>query len=463
MSELAGYQYVRTPLWKFQWEDVTRLEDEPRVLIGNEMGTGKTLMAVERDLRLRQADPYAKTLVVAPLNTHGSWAETFRRETSLAVKIINRKKREWFVGPKGTDVQVYICHYEVLRLMPELRDVDFGHVIFDECQKLQNRKAKMTRAAKILRIPFITAMSGSPVTTNPQNIWSVLNLLKPRTYTSYWRFFEDYVDYQVARQGYKIPLGPSQKWYDEGLPAMREFFTRRLKEEVMADLPPKLYGKIYVDLLPDQRKQYDDMKNHMVAWLESYDGDDEVPLPAPAVIAQLQRLQMFALGTAHMDDRGKVALHDPSSKVDAVMELLQDNEEEQFVIFTQFKGPLRILKSRLTREDISFGSFTGDDHPKLRNLYKREFIDGKRRVLLGTIASGGVGVDGLQHACCNVIFLDRTWSPATNAQAEDRLHRGGQTRVVNIIDVVARNTVDIQRFQKIEMKKGWLKKMLGDA
>lgn len=465
-------QLVRTPLWDFQREDVERLADEPRVLIGNEMGTGKTLTAVERDLRLREVDfSHQLTLVVAPLNTHGSWAETFRRETGLKVKIINRKKREWFIGPKGEAADVYICHYEVLRLMPELRDFGWGHVIFDECHRLQNRKAKMTKSAKLIRTPYITAMSGSPVTTNPENIWSILNLLKPRTYTSYWAFYKRYVNYvTVPPQGYFKSIGPAQIWYDEGLPNLKKFFVRRLKKDVLKDLPPKVYGRIYVDLSPEQRKQYDDMKNKMIAWLETQD-DTERPLPAPAVIAQLQRLQMFALGTAHIDEKNKVALRDPSTKVDAVIELLEDNPDEQFVIFTQFKGPLRILKRRFethkkpdgrTPDPITYGSFTGDDHPRMRALHKREFIDGTRRVLLGTIASGGVGVDGLQHASSNVIFLDRAWSPAINEQAEDRLHRGGQRSVVNVIDVLARHTVDFQRLDRIEMKKAWIKKMLGD-
>jgi SNF2 family DNA or RNA helicase len=351
--------------------------------------------------------------------------------------------------------------------MPELRGF-FTHGIFDECHRLGNRKTKQTRFAKLLQIPFLTDMSGSPATTNPENLWSILNHLKPRTYSSYWKFYERYINYiQIPPANYRKSLGPAQAWFDEGLPDIQDFYVRRLKSEVMAYLPPKLYGRIYVDLSDAQRRQYDDMKHKMIAWLDTQDG--EKPLPAPAVIAQLQRLQMFALGTATLNDAGKVILTDPSTKVDAVMELLEDNPDEQFVIFTQFKGPLRLLRRRLSEHKtggkstpIPWGSFTGDDHPRMRALHKREFIDGTRRVLLGTIASGGVGVDGLQHASCNVIFLDRAWSPAINSQAEDRLHRGGQTRSVNIVDVLARDTVDFQRLDKIELKRKWLKEMLGD-
>jgi len=460
-------QLVSTPLWPHQAEQVARLEEEPRILNGWQMGTGKTLFAVERDLRLRLAEYHGPTLVVAPMNTHESWATTFKNNTDLRVRVVDRKARERLVrnNHKYGDADVYIVHYDVLRLMPELINF-FGHGIFDECHKLKSRGTKQTKAAKKLGIPFLTDMSGSPVTDRPQDIWSVLNHLKPKTYSSYWKFYHRYVDYEILYpQSYHKVLGPSDAWLREGLPNLKEFFTRVLKEDVLPDLPPKTYTQVHVDLTPQQRKQYEEMKRDMLTWLENnwYTDDEPEPLAARAVIAQLQRLQMFALGTAYFNSVGKLVLQDPSSKVDAVMEILEDNPDEQFVIFTNFKGPLRILRERFDKIGITYGSFTGDDSQPRREAAKRAFIEGRKRCLLGTISSGGVGVDGLQHASCNVIFLDRNWSPAVNEQAEDRLHRGGQTRTVQVIDVIARDTVDGGRLQRLELKKSWIKKMLGDG
>jgi SWI/SNF-related matrix-associated actin-dependent regulator 1 of chromatin subfamily A len=88
--------------------------------------------------------------------------------------------------------------------------------------------------------------------------------------------------------------------------------------------------------------------------------------------------------------------------------------------------------------------------------------DPATRVMVSTIKAGGVGVDGLQKVCNNAIFLDRDWSPSINFQAEDRLHRGGQVKHPLIIDIMARNTVDAGRKQKIELKWSWIRAMLGD-
>lgn len=468
-------QLVQTPLWEHQQEEITRLGNQARALIGWEMGTGKTLAAVERDLRFRKnasdyVGPNSKpTLVVAPLNTHDSWKETFENNSDLRVRQIDRKARHLFTKGSG---DVYIVHYEVLRLMPELAGM-FGHGIFDECQRIKGRGTKMTKAAKKLGIPLLTDMSGTPA-DKPQDIWSILNHLKPQTFSSYWRFFHRYVDYEIIPpQGYYKIVGPydedgelmpgARAWQEEGLPGIRKFYSRKLKEDVL-DLPPKTYTKIYVDLTPSQRRQYNEMKRDMLTWLENVHKKDgiEMPLPARATIAQLQRLQMFALGTAYLNDVNKVVLEDPSSKADAVMELLEDNPNEQLVIFSQFKGSLRILKERFRQSGITYGSFTGDDAPKVRAVHKARFIRGDNRVLLGTIGSGGVGVDGLQHACCTVVFLDRDWQPGINSQAEDRLHRGGQTRTVQVIDIMARDTVDMGRAQQLILKKEWIKTLLGD-
>jgi SNF2 family DNA or RNA helicase len=474
-------QLARTPLWKHQIEDVAHLREQDKVLIANEMGTGKTLTAVERDLQLRDLEYRGPTLVVAPLSTHTTWLETFERESDLKVTTINRNDREGFLEVYA---EVYIMHYEALRLMPWLRQFKFGHVIFDECHRLKTRTTKQTKAAKKLKPPYITMMSGSPVTDRPQDIWQILAILKPREYTSFWRFFEDYIDYKVKTIkktdpltgktkiiNYKEAVGPAEAWTTTGLPAIRHFFTRRLKVDVMPNLPPKMYSKVYVDLSAEQRRIYNEMRDDMLTWIMNSFGEEEA-LPAPAVIAMLQRLQMIALGTPEFgipvtkkngDVVTPIKLVEPSTKCDAVMEILEDNESEQFVIFSQFKGPLRILRGRFGDKGITYGSYTGDDNERFRERDKRLFISGDNRVLLGTISAGGVGVDGLQHASCNVIFMDRNWSPAINEQAEDRLHRGGQTRNVNITDIMARNTIDFDRMKQIDMKAGWVKKMLGDT
>lgn len=452
-------QLVRTPLWDHQKEDLEYLKEQPAVLIGHDMGSGKTLMAVERDLRLRAIDPdHKKTLVVSPLNTHDGWLSTYVRETDLKVKVIDPKKRHLFLDK---DYDVFIMHPEALRLMlVELPKFGFTHVIADECHKFKNRKAAQTKALKKIKVPYKTAMSGSPATDHPHDVWSILNWLRPDMYSSYWSFYRKAVEFEIVYPGgfHKV-TGPSRWWEEVGLDQIRPFYVRRLKEEMM-DLPPKTYREVYVDLTGAHRRAYDQMDAEMIAWIGQHENE---PLVAPAVISRLQRLQQLALAYLEYDEEaGKVRMTDPSPKIDMAVSIIEDNPDEAFVVFSQFKAPLKMLQRRLEAKGIGCASFTGDDTQQERADGKARFTGGSARVFLSTIRAGGVGVDGLQHVCSTAIFLDRDWSPMINKQAEDRLHRGGQVKNVHIIDIMARNTVDWGRKQRVELKWDWVRRMLGD-
>jgi SNF2 family DNA or RNA helicase len=454
-------QHVKTPLWQHQIEDLEHLKDEDCVLVGNEMGTGKTLLAVERDMRIREADPsHRKTLVVAPLNTHDGWERTYNEETHLQTAVIDAKNRSTFLR---TEADVWIMHPEALRLMPELRDFGFTHVIPDECHRFKGRNTKQTKALKQIKVPYKTAMSGSPATDRPHDLWSILNYLHPTQFSGFWKFYNKAVEFEIIYPaGYHKILGPSKWWIEYGLPSIRPYYVRRLKEDIMSYLPPKVPSKVYVELEAKQRRAYDEMAADMLAWVGEHENQ---PLSAAAVISRLQRLQMLALGyMEYHEELDKFVLTDPSPKCDAALELIEDNEETSFVVFSQFKGPLQLLARRLDKAKIPYGSFTGDDTESQKKEAKASFIRGDARVFLSTIRSGGVGVDGLQHICRTAIFLDRDWSPMINFQAEDRLHRGGSEvhDSIHIIDIMARNTVDAGRHQRIEQKWDWVRRTLGD-
>ncbi|TXH55540.1 MAG: DEAD/DEAH box helicase [Desulfurellales bacterium] len=458
-------------LWEFQEEDITRFEDEEAILLAWEMGTGKSPAAMERDRRIRMRfDLGGKTLLVAPLGTHDKWAEWFREYTPLTVAVIDPKKRTELLR---TPAHVYIVHWEVLRLLPSLRDIRWQHIIADECHKAKNHKTIQTKSLKKLRSDFRTGLSGTPATSKPQDFWSVLNWVKPKLFASRNRFLDEYVEKteEMVQKGGKLisyPKYGGPKNEEQLLKLIQPFYSRHLKKEqccehhpegVMPWLPDKTYDTIYVDLHPQQRKAYDQMADEMLAWIGAH--EDE-PVAAPVVISQLARLQQFALGYLTYDDNGNLTMAEPSAKLDALMELLDDNPEEQFLVYSQWKAPLFLLGRRLEKAGIPYATYIGNDSKGQRELNKQGFIDGKYRLLLGTIGAGGVGVDGLQTACKTVVFLDRTWSPADNHQAEDRLHRGGQRDVVQVIDIIAKNTVDLGRKQRLEQKWDWIKQLLGD-
>jgi SNF2 family DNA or RNA helicase len=452
-------------LFGFQQEDVDRLAGQRSALISNEMGTGKTYEAIARDQRIRASHPGAAlgpTLVVAPMVTVESvWQSHLRELTDLPVFPVDPKARlvtmRHFTRAAERGGAVLIVHWEALRLMPQLTKVRWLHIIADECHKMKNRRAAMTIALKKIPTVWKTAMSGTPAVNRPDELWSVLNWLHPDVYTSYWRFFQRYVATQEEYAGgrtFRKVIGPRNP---EGLrKEIAPFSVRRLKADVVPDLPEKYRTEIRVTLTPTQRKAYNTMRDEMVAWIGQQEDADA--LPAPVVIAQLTRLQQFACAYAEFDKDGRVKLAEPSSKLDACMEVLDEAGEESVVIFSRFKGLIDLLEVRLREAGITYGAFTGATDNTARMKIVRDFQAGELRVFAGTIGAGGVGLT--LHRASTVVFLDRDWSPAANGQAEDRLHRIGQRNAVQVIDITARNTIEPSKMRTLETKKAWLKAVL---
>lgn len=434
-----------------------------------------------------------KTLIVAPLGTLDAWAaHTKAIFGNLAhVVVVDPKDRPAFIKALSQNYTHYIVHWEGMRIMiKELLKIRWFHIIADEVHRIKNRKAQVTMALKALKADKKTGCSGTPADDKPYDLWSINNWLWPTVYRSYWKFVKHYCVYEEeinwgTGQSYRKFKGVqnAQSLHRE----MEPWFVRNLKEDVELELPPKVYQDIWVELTPKQRKAYEQMKLDQIAWVENQSKIE--PVVAPVVIAQLTRLQQFALGYMEsyteqvkrrtrdksdwvrdketgkpiLFDVEKWKISDPSAKLDAFMQLLDDNPDENFVVYSQFKSVLKLLSMRLTRKKIPHGLYTGDMDKKDRDRNKDLFSRGKLRVFAATFGAGREGLDALQYGARTAVFLDRSWKPTWNRQAEDRLHRIGQTGSVLIIDIMAKDTVDLGRRQHVQQKWEFIREILGDA
>lgn len=455
---MSGFQ-----LYDWQKKDVEKLRNQRGALIANEMGTGKSYEGHELS---REAK---KTLWIAPMQTlESSYLKQEQMGIDRLVVICDPKNRtgSWNLFTRS-QAGLYMVHWEALRLMPELvTEGKWDIIIADEVHRAQNRKAQQTRALKYIKADQKIGMSGTPVTGAPDKYWSVLNWLFPREFSSYWKYYNQYVDFEIVYpQGFHKITGPKNA--DELRTRIDPFYVRHLKSEkcckdhpngAMPWIEKKYYTKEYVDLLPVQRKAYNQMRDDMIAWVGAH---ENTPLVAPVIIAQMIRLQQFAVAYAETSLADThIQLSEPSSKLDRLMQIIEDNPDEPIVVWSQFKQLIYLLEARCKKAGVSIVLYTGDNST-VRDQNVKRFGSGGAQVFAGTISSGGVGVDGLQYASSICVFLDRLWSPALNQQAEDRLHRDGQRGRVQVIDIVARNTVDRGRHQRLELVWSWIKELLG--
>lgn len=452
---------AKLELYEFQQYSVDFLLDKKAVLLADDMGLGKTVQAVALDIRRREKQPNLvknpKTLVVTYLGIFSSWREHFETwAPELKVCVLNNKNRNTFIRDLvSSNADVYVVHWQVLRLIEEiLGTVTWFHIIADECHALQDRKSKQSKALKSLKTWFKTGLSGTPAYDKPDDLWSILNWLYPEHWSSYWRYYNHHIIF-TDFNGYRTIVGVAHA--DELQRQMSGFYIRRRKEEVLLDLPDKYNTRVEVDLTPVQARAYEAMRKDMLAWVGEH--EDE-PVAAPVVIAQLTRLQQFSDAFGTIDpETGKMMLAEPSNKLDALMQII-NSTTEQVVVFSQFSQVIKLLQARLEKASISSGIFIGETSADDRARIIDEFQAGKIKVFAGTIAAGGIGIT--LTAASTVIFVDRSWSPSLNRQAEDRLHRIGQKNAVQVIDIVSSGTIDTKRQEEIDLKWSWIKKLLGE-
>jgi SNF2 family DNA or RNA helicase len=463
----------------------------------------------------------------AMLYTWGGWYAQYRPDERLAVldprTADTRKPFKKAVLEQTADI--YVVHYEGLKiLLEQLHQVKWFHIIADEAHKISNYQSQNSKAVRSLKAEWRTALTGTPADRAPDQIWAVLNFLDKRTWSSYWTFRQRYVTEYVDRDN-KPVTGANPHTMPELQERLKPIMVRRRKQEVLPQLPQKQYQNVWVDLSPTQRRVYNEMRDNMLAWVGEH--EDE-PLQAAVIIAQLIRLQQIALaaprfetkmvrkklkcwlpeghegdcapdptsfdqyvdgiedeyqelidpaewdeltpdnsswhGKYHMVEQVDIILEDPSSKLDAAMDLIQGRVDagEQVVVFSQFSRAVDLLCARLDKAGVTNGKYTGGTRNTTRNNIVAGFADGKIDVFAGTIGAGGTGLN-LQTAN-TVIFLDRAWKPGDNLQAEDRVHRmGQQAGSVTIIDIIARSTVDRGRLQHIRRNWHEVQKLLGDT
>lgn len=458
-------------MYEFQVEDVAKLESQVSAAIASEMGTGKTYEGIMLD-EIWNAKGKLPTLIIAPLNTFDGWQEKYsERAPSTDVVTIDRKNRGAFTEAiRRRHGDVFLTHWEALRLMPELRAYEFGLITADEAHRASNKKNQQTLALKKLKTQHKLALSGTLSGNRPDNLWSPLNWLYPKQFSSYWKFRRRYcveeADYSTDGHGYTKISGVQN--VSELHDILAPFWVRHLKREaccehhpegVMSWLPDKMYDRVWVDLSPTQKKIYEQMRKEMVAWVGEH---EDTPLVASVVVAQMVRLSQIALATPTVTDEGRVLLSSPSSKIDAAKEIIRDQGNKQFVVFSASKQACYLAQKEFARAGISSEVLSGDTPQSMRDGMVRRFNKGSYQVFIGVIAAAGEGIDGLQRTCDTAIFLDRSWSTIKNKQAEDRLDRGGQEQAVQIIDIMARGTLDFGRHQRLEQNWTWIKQMLGD-
>lgn len=444
----------------YQQESFDAMFGKDAFLLLDDPGLGKTVVQAMEIAKLG-----ARTnLIACPVTAMGVW------EYHLNLLVPDLRVSKWPTPPQqGTTTLISIDNVGGRRprnpgpgrpsMSPreELRKgIKWDMFIIDEAHSVKNRNAKRSKVARKLRHRYemLRLLSGTLPDNRPDELWHPLHMGWPKDFPAYNAFFEEFVDYYKDEWGFKHVKGPKnteqlkQLLYGDGRA------IRHLKKIVMPELPEKYYQYIPIEMGPQQRRVYEQMRRESLAWVGSL---SDQPLPAPVVIAQLIRLGQFASAYAELDDEGNARLSFPSNKVDALLELLE-GRTLPVVVFSVSTQLLELARQKLVAKGYSVGIIKGGVPANERTSLTERFQAGNIDVMLLQTRAGGVAIT--LTAADTAIFLDRDWAPGANDQAEDRLHRWGQKNAVEIIVFQSVGTIDMRKERTLNTKKEWIRQML---
>ena len=404
--------------------------------LADDMGLGKTIQALAVMLHRAAQGP---SLVVAPTSVCWNWiAEANRFGPTLNMVQFNGNNRE--------DLAKSLSHHDVLvtsygLLIQEaelLSAIEWNTIVLDEAQAIKNVLTRRSQAAMNLKGNFRIITTGTPIENHLGELWTLFNFINPGLLGSLQRFNERFAapiernNNRDARRRLKRLIQP--------------FILRRLKSQVIEELPPRTEVLLHVEMSPEEAALYEALRRQA---LEKIDSDN-----APAAQKHLKILaEITRLRQAACNPRLVVAEAPPaSSKLElfgeVVSELLENRHKA--LVFSQFVGHLSLIREYLDGRSIGYRYIDGSTPPKERKKEVDGFQAGEGDLFLISLRAGGLGLN--LTAADYVIHMDPWWNPAVEDQASDRAHRIGQQRPVTVYRLVTRGTIE-EKIVKLHQEK----------
>ncbi|WP_315854420.1 DEAD/DEAH box helicase [Frigoriglobus tundricola] len=391
--------------------------------LADEMGLGKTVQV----LALLAGKRKGPALVVVPRSLVFNWKqEAARFAPDLKVLVhfgVGREK----TAPPFKDYDIVLTTYGTLRndaaVFAAFR---FDTCVLDESQAAKNASTETAKAVRLINADHRLALSGTPVENHLGELWTLFDFLNPGMLG------------RAALVGTGPVRNPDAETREILAKALRPFILRRTKDQVAKDLPAKTEQTVYCDLEADQRKLYDELREHYRQSLLAKVDSVGMGRSKIQVLEALLRLRQAACHPGLLD---KKRLKEGSAKLDVLLPQLAELAESghKALVFSQFTSLLSIVKSRLDDAGITYEYLDGRTRDRAARV-ERFQTDPDCKLFLVSLKAGGVGLN--LTAAEYVFLLDPWWNPAVEAQAIDRSHRIGQTKPVFAYRLIARGTVE---------------------
>lgn len=421
-------------------------------ILADDMGLGKTLQVIAFLLSRKElgAKP---SLVVAPTSLLYNWLEEIHRFApslrAMAIAGTKRERENQLEQSDGANViDVIVTTYDTLK-----RDIDlyaqrhFRCVFLDEAQHIKNPATQSARAVKKLSADTCFALTGTPIENTLTELWSIFDFLMPGYLGSQAKF----------KQRFEIPIVRAQD--KKAAATLRQrvmpFILRRMKKDVLKELPDKVERKLVGEMTPQQAKVY---RAYFMKSQREFLRETSLAGPENSIkiLAILTRLRQIACDPSLFLE----SYSGGSGKLDMLEELIDEAIEggHRMLIFSQFTTMLAHIAERLRRKGLAYFSLDGATPALTRMKLVRAFNRGSVPIFLISLKAGGTGLN--LTGADMVVHFDPWWNPAVEDQATDRAYRLGQRSNVQVFKLIMKDTVEEKIYELQEKKKSLIDQMI---
>ncbi len=442
-SQRLSLKQVKASLRPYQTEGVKWMnylyQNDLGGCLADDMGLGKTLQAISL-LALHAADTELPSLIVMPRSLLFNWQNELQRfAPQLSVYTYYATNRDITEAEKA---QVILTTYAMVRNDVEIfSKATFNMVILDESQAIKNVGAQVTQAVYLLHSKHRFALSGTPVENNLTELYSLFRFLNPAMFGSLEDFNNQYT-YPIQKNNDKDALHSLRT-------KIYPFMLRRLKKEVLKDLPDRIEQTIYVDMEPEQAKFYEQRRHYFYEQVQRTIARDGVNKSQFIMFQALSELRRIASVPESLSD-GRLQ----SPKIEQLMDNLNEavSNGHKVVVFFNFIAGIEIVGEKLDAMGIDYVCMTGSTRDR-QSLVERFQNDSHCKVFLMTLKTGGVGLNLV--AADTVFIVEPWWNKSAEEQAVNRLHRIGQKSKVLSYSMITRGTIE-EKIQLLQQQKAEL-------
>ena len=404
--------------------------------LADDMGLGKTLQAIALLTNLHE-EKKKKSMVIMPKSLIYNWENEIKRfSPKLKVGVYYGINRDFSLLKK---VDIILTTYGTIRNdIENLLEQKFDLLVLDESQNIKNINSQTTKAVLLLDAKKRVALSGTPIENNLLELYSLFRFLNPEMFGSVQKFTSDYI----------VPI---QKYSDTStIEELRKkiypFLLRRVKKEVLADLPDKIEKLVYVDMNDEHRRFYEERRKYYYSLLEK-NTSSQGNFDKFFVLQAINELRHI-VSSPELESK-KIISSKKEVLIENVIEAIENNHK--VLVFVNYLSSIESICDSLKENKIKYLKMTGQTKDR-QNLVDKFQNDSRYKVFVMTLKTGGVG---LNLVSADTIFIyDPWWNTTVENQAIDRAYRLGQDKTVFAYKMIMRNTIEekILKLQEIKNK-----------